>query len=163
MILSVFSDSFSFLDDFPFALIDADILQSQDNMHPWRHLRAGVFIVEQMSLKLEPGQQASYILDIRSVDFSASYSATGGQPPSTFPRRPTAGREGRDAPTALVAQVSYTIIMIRARTTTTTTMTTTTTSMTTTAQPGTPHTNGARTPALYHVCMDACMHACVYI
>ena len=26
-------------------------------MHPWRHLRAGIFVVERMSLKLAPGQQ----------------------------------------------------------------------------------------------------------
>jgi hypothetical protein len=74
-------------------------------MHPWRHLRAGVFMVERMSLKLEPGQQACYILDGRPTDFRASYSATGGRaaaPPP--PRRATAGREGRDAPAALVAQ-----------------------------------------------------------
>ena len=82
-------------------------------MHPWRHLRAGVLVVERMSLKLEPGQQASYILDIRPADFCASFSATGGRGSAPGPQRATAGKEGRDAPPALVAQVREEMFRMR--------------------------------------------------
>jgi len=40
-------------------------LRSNDNMHPWAHLRAALFICERLQAKcLHPIQQASYILDI---------------------------------------------------------------------------------------------------
>merc|ERR1712086_1047582 len=52
-----------------------------ENMHPWRHLRAGVLVFELMATKVALAGKgpASYILDIGSVgDVAGSVSGTAG-------------------------------------------------------------------------------------
>eukprot|EP00929_Paragymnodinium_shiwhaense_P038045 TRINITY_DN20174_c0_g1_i1.p2 TRINITY_DN20174_c0_g1~~TRINITY_DN20174_c0_g1_i1.p2 ORF type:complete len:459 (-),score=127.76 TRINITY_DN20174_c0_g1_i1:247-1623(-) len=52
-----------------------------ENMHPWRHLRAGVLVFERMATKVAALKRgpASYILDIGSVgDVSGNVSGTAG-------------------------------------------------------------------------------------
>ena len=74
---------------------------SSENMHPWRHLMAAVFVIERMAAKLAyPNFQAQYILDIRYIDFQATYSGTGGKNGKTTIVRNKGGvDETRDAPT----------------------------------------------------------------
>lgn len=49
------------------------------NMHPWRHLRAGVFVIERIAVEVMRGKfgYASYILDIGEVPIQGTVSGTG--------------------------------------------------------------------------------------
>ena len=75
---------------------------SSENMHPWRHLQAALFVIERLAAKLAVGPcyQAQYLLDIRYIDFQATFSGTGGKDGKTTIKRPkVASDEGSDAPT----------------------------------------------------------------
>ena len=61
------------------------VLCSSDNTHPWRHLRAAVFICERAALKMKhPVQSGSYVVDCQRpvsdapFDWKASYCCTHG-------------------------------------------------------------------------------------
>ena len=62
-------------------LIGKLLLTSNDNLHPWSHLRAALFICERLQSKcLYPIQQASYILDVGPCDSGmvGTYGPLGG-------------------------------------------------------------------------------------
>eukprot|EP00928_Gymnodinium_smaydae_P044089 TRINITY_DN29436_c0_g1_i1.p1 TRINITY_DN29436_c0_g1~~TRINITY_DN29436_c0_g1_i1.p1 ORF type:complete len:360 (+),score=47.65 TRINITY_DN29436_c0_g1_i1:139-1218(+) len=49
------------------------------NMHPWRHLRAALFVLERAAVKVKhPLQQACFLLDVSDPDFTGTYGPTGG-------------------------------------------------------------------------------------
>lgn len=50
------------------------------NMHPWRHLRAGVFVIERVAVEVLRRRcgYGSYILDIGEVPAAGTFSGTGG-------------------------------------------------------------------------------------
>eukprot|EP00946_MAST-07B_sp_MAST-7B-sp1_P004773 g4773.t1 len=88
------------------------VLCSSDNTHPWRHLRAAVFICERSALKMKhPVQAGAYLVDCSQpvsdapMEWKASYCCThggDGQPRATKanPNRATRGA-GKEAAFAL--------------------------------------------------------------
>lgn len=55
-------------------------LANAENMHSWRHLRAGIFAVEMLAIEVIRGGlgYSSYILDIGPVEEIGHFSCTGG-------------------------------------------------------------------------------------
>ena len=88
------------------------VLCSSDNTHPWRHLRAAVFVCERAALKMKhPVQAGAYIVDCNRpvsdapMEWRASYSCTHGgnggpQATKANPNRATRGA-GKEAGFAL--------------------------------------------------------------
>lgn len=80
-----------------------------ENMHPWRHLRAGVFVFEMMATKVAAIGRgpASYVLDIGPIGVQGTVSGTAGLDRAYDEgKNPyyTAGAGTRDAPSAAMVE-----------------------------------------------------------
>ena len=84
-------------------LIGRLYLCNSANMHPWRHLRAAIFVIERIATKLRGElSTASYLLDIGEVHVSGTYSGTG--PAKGNPRSTVAASVSSDAAPDLLAE-----------------------------------------------------------
>jgi hypothetical protein len=84
-------------------LVGRLFLCNSANMHPWRHLRAAVFVIERIATKLRGDRKtASYLLDIGELQLSGTFSGTG---PSKGTRNKSVhGSESSDASPELLAE-----------------------------------------------------------
>lgn len=83
-------------------------LLNPENIHPWNHLRAAQYVVEQLALKVLQSRcgYASYILDVSDVAQAGTVSGTGGGPGNRHESRNPhfAKGAGADAPKELLQE-----------------------------------------------------------